>query len=157
MTTVDWERVITDAAATGVSMVQIIGGEPTMHPDLGGLIRHALNTGLRVEVYTNLVRITNEQWEAFRLPGVSLATSYYSDDREEHEGITGRDTLRQTTTNIERAVQYEIPIRVGIVHVLDGQRVTEAAEMLGRLGVADVGEDRQRRLGRRGGALRALR
>jgi hypothetical protein len=57
--------------------------------------------------------------------------------RPGHRGpnITGRDTLRQTRANIELAVLDEIPIRVGTVHVLEDQRVTEAAALLGRLGV----------------------
>ena len=150
MSTADWERVITDAAAAGVTRVQIIGGEPTMHPDLAGLILHALANGVHVEVYTNLVHVTPAQWDVFRLGGVKLATSWYTDDRDEHEQIAGRDTYRQTLANIERAVQYEIPLRVGIIHVLEGQRVAEAAALLGRLGVTNVSEDRQRLLGRAG-------
>ncbi|MGH3373194.1 MAG: radical SAM protein [Actinoallomurus sp.] len=150
MTTPRWKTVITDAAVAGVRRIQFIGGEPTLHPDLAALIRHALEAGMQAEVYTNLVHVTDQQWAAFRQQGVSLATSYYSDDRREHEQITGRDTLRQTTANIERAVQDQIPLRVGIIHVLEDQRVTEAAALLGRLGVTRVGEDRQRLLGRAG-------
>ncbi len=150
MTTDDWKRVIDEAASAGVRMVQFIGGEPTMHPGLVGLVRHAAAAGLRVEVYTNLVRVTPELWAVFVQPGVSLATSWYSDDRDEHEQITGRDTFRQTLTNIELAVLDGIPLRVGIVHILEDQRVTEAAALLGRYGVTDVTTDRQRLLGRAG-------
>ncbi len=150
MTTDDWKRTITQAASAGVRMVQFIGGEPTMHPDLSALIRHAITAGLRVEVYTNLVRVTPELWAVFTQPGVSLATSWYSGDRDEHEQITGRDTFRQTLTNIELAVLDGIPLRVGIVHILEGQHVTEAAALLGRYGVTDISTDRQRLLGRAG-------
>lgn len=150
MTTDDWRRVIDDAGGAGVRSVQLIGGEPTLHLDLPDLIRHALGVGLRVEVYSNLVHITPALWEVFRLPGVSLATSFYTDDCQEHAEITGRDTLRQITANIERAVLDNIPIRAGIIHVLEGQRATQATALLERLGVMDVGEDRLRLLGRGG-------
>jgi MoaA/NifB/PqqE/SkfB family radical SAM enzyme len=150
MTTDDWRKVITDAAAAGVGMVQFIGGEPTLHPDLPGLIRYALDAGLRVEVYTNLVHVRPDVWEAFELPGVSLATSFYTDNRAQHQQITGRDTLRQTTANIELAVLYDIPIRVGMVRILDDQRVEAAAALLERLGVTSISIDRERKLGRAG-------
>lgn len=32
MTASDWERVIDDARTAGVTTVQFIGGEPTLHP-----------------------------------------------------------------------------------------------------------------------------
>jgi MoaA/NifB/PqqE/SkfB family radical SAM enzyme len=151
MTTNDWRRVISDAAVIGVGMVQFIGGEPTMHPDLAALIQYALDAGLRVEVYTNLVKVTPALWKTFGLPGVSLATSFYTGDRKQHRRITGRDTLRQTLANIERAVREDIPLRVGVVHVLDDQGIDEAITSLERLGVTQIGTDRTRHLGRAGG------
>ena len=42
MTVADWERVITEARDLGVEAVQFIGGEPTLYPGLGRLIRYAL-------------------------------------------------------------------------------------------------------------------
>lgn len=80
MTGADWMRVIDEAAELDVDMVQFIGGEPTLHPEFDAFVRHALSRGLKVEVYTNLVRVTPEQWALFELPGVRLATSYYSDE-----------------------------------------------------------------------------
>ncbi|MEA2618560.1 MAG: hypothetical protein QOE72_4343 [Chloroflexota bacterium] len=47
MRTGDWRRVLDEAADLGVSDVQFIGGEPTLHPDLPELIRHALGGGWR--------------------------------------------------------------------------------------------------------------
>jgi MoaA/NifB/PqqE/SkfB family radical SAM enzyme len=70
MTTVDWRRVIDQAAALGVSMVQFIGGEPTLHPELPGMVNHALTAGMEVEVFSNLVHVTPMLWEMFERPGV---------------------------------------------------------------------------------------
>jgi sulfatase maturation enzyme AslB (radical SAM superfamily) len=55
MTTADWERVIDQAAAISVRMVQFIGGEPTLDPALPRLVRRALRNALKVYVYSNLV------------------------------------------------------------------------------------------------------
>lgn len=43
-------------------MVQFIGGEPTLHPGLTSLVDHALGAGLLVEVFTNLVHVTDPLW-----------------------------------------------------------------------------------------------
>ena len=71
MSGADWRRTIEEAAALGAERVQFIGGEPTLHPDLASLVRHALSCGLGVEVYSNLARpLPSELWELFELSGV---------------------------------------------------------------------------------------
>ncbi|WP_341275063.1 radical SAM protein [Streptomyces kasugaensis] len=88
MTADDWRRVISDAASLGVREVQLIGGEPTMHPAWAELVDHALCLGIGVEVYSNLFHIKPGWWSALAREGVKLATSYYSDRAEEHDAIT---------------------------------------------------------------------
>ncbi|MFE6408542.1 radical SAM protein [Streptomyces sp. NPDC057837] len=145
----DWEQVISDIAELNIPAVQFIGGEPTLTPYLPRYIDHALNLGLKVEVYSNLTHIRPALWAAFRKPGVCLATSYYSDQAEEHEQITrGPGSYRRTRDNIAEAVRIGIPLRVGIVEVLEGQRVAQAQEDLQRLGVTSIKVDRVRRVGR---------
>jgi MoaA/NifB/PqqE/SkfB family radical SAM enzyme len=122
MTTAAWQRVITEAAAVGIETVQFIGGEPTLHPGLPGLVRHALAAGLAVDVYTNLVHITPKLWELFELPGVSLGTSWYAADAATHAQITGTEgSWHRARTNIAEALRRGIPVRAGIVEVVDGQ------------------------------------
>lgn len=149
MTTDDWKRLISEAAEIGVKKVQLIGGEPTMHPDFQALVQRALALGLEVQVYSNLYRVRHEHWELFSHPKVSLATSYYSDDPEEHERVTGRKGSHAATrANIVQAVRRGIPLQVGIVEVLEGQGVAEAREELLGLGVRTVNTDRVRSVGR---------
>lgn len=77
------------AAEIGVKTVQLIGGEPTLDPDFGRLTRYALGIGLNVNVRTNLVHVTSEQWELFTRPGVSVGFSWYSADPAKHGEVTG--------------------------------------------------------------------
>lgn len=145
----DWRRVIDEAAAFGVGMVQFIGGEPTLHPDLPGLIGHALGCGLEVEVFSNLVHVRPGLWDVFASPGVRLATSYYSDQAGQHEAVTGRrGSHARTRANIAEAVRRGIPIRAGIIDLSDGQRVEKARRELADLGVAEIGTDSLRQVGR---------
>jgi MoaA/NifB/PqqE/SkfB family radical SAM enzyme len=149
MTADDWETVLTDAADLGTRMTCFIGGEPTLSPLLPRLVRHALSTGMEAEVYTNLVHVRPELWELFKTPGVSLATSWYSNDRLEHKQITGRDTHRQTLANIEEALRRNIPLRIGLIDgILPGQHTEEGEELLRARGVTDIGGDHLREFGR---------
>ncbi|MGP3987813.1 radical SAM protein [Streptomyces sp. 3N207] len=149
MTASDWRRVISDAAAMGAREVQLVGGEPTTHPAWAELVDHALSLRLRVEVYSNLFHIKPGWWRLLAREGVRLATSYYSDRAQEHDAITTRPgSYERTRANIAEAVQRGIPLRVGIVSVLPGQRVIEARRELEALGVTKIRMDRTRRLGR---------
>ena len=123
----DWIRVLNDAAELNVEMVQFIGGEPTLHPDLPLLVRHARSRGLLVEVFTNLVHVREDVWESFALPGVSLATSYYSSLSGVHDGITGkRASHSRTRANIARAIERGIRLRVGLVDLDKSQNIETA-------------------------------
>jgi MoaA/NifB/PqqE/SkfB family radical SAM enzyme len=150
LTAGDWERVIAEAAGLGAEQVTFIGGEATLYPGLPRLVRVALGLGLAVEVYSNLVRVSPALWEVFGLAGVSLAVSWYSDDRAQHAVVTGgHDTWRQTRANIVRAVELGIPLRAGVVGgIVPGQRVAEAEAELRALGVEAVGRDELRQFGR---------
>lgn len=148
MTDADWARVIDQAVDVGVEMVQFIGGEPTLHPGLEPLVDHALSRGLAVEVFTNLVHVTDPLWRVFSRPGVSLATSYYSDNPAEHAAITGRPSYARTKANIAEAVRRKIPLRAGVIDMGSGQRSAAARAELVDLGVPAVGYDQLRQVGR---------
>lgn len=144
----DWLRVIDQAADLEVGMVQFIGGEPTLHPSLPALIGHARARGVEVEVFSNMVHISPALWEVLSSPGVRLATSYYSDQPEEHATVTKRPTHARTKANITEALRRSIPLRVGVVNLWDGQRSDHAIDELRSLGVTEIGTDRLRQVGR---------
>lgn len=152
MTREDWLSLLDQAAAAGVRQVQIIGGEPTLHPDIADLINRAVDHFMAVEVFSNLIHVRASLWPVLRQRGVTLATSYYSDQAEEHEQITKhRGSYAKTRANIIKALAFRIPLRAGIVHVAEGQRVAEATAELHALGVTRVGTDRLREIGRGAG------
>jgi MoaA/NifB/PqqE/SkfB family radical SAM enzyme len=136
MTADDWERLIDEAAAMSVRMIQFIGGEVTTHPDLARLICYAVAARLRVEVFTNMLHVSAEQWAAFMLPGVSLATSFYTMNRDVHERITGRPAAHaRTLANITEARRRDIPVRAVLVGIYDDQDTETARAELAALGV----------------------
>jgi len=150
MTAKNWMNVVDDAKSLGASMVQFIGGEPTMHPQFPAILRHAVHTGIEVEVYTNLVHVTDEVWELLTAPKVSLAFSYYSKDAARHNAVTMRNSHSATRRNAAKAVSLRIPIRAGVIDTGAGQ-VDGAKEDLRTLGITKIGIDRVRAVGRGGG------
>ena len=152
MTGRDWLNVIDQAAAAGARKVQFIGGEATLRTELPELINHAVSLGMQVEVFSNLIHVRPALWPVLRQRGVTLATSYYSDQADEHEAITRhRGSYAKTRKNIAQALAYRIPVRASVVHAREGQRVTEAVAELHTLGVTDVRTDRLREIGRGAG------
>jgi MoaA/NifB/PqqE/SkfB family radical SAM enzyme len=104
---------------------------------------------MTVEVFSNLVHIPSHLWSVFSRPGVRLATSYYADQARHHEAVTGRrGSYQRTMTNIVEAVRRSIPLRVGLIGVLNGQRVEQARQQLETLGVINFSADRLRQVGR---------
>lgn len=149
MSTTDWEKVIDSAPAVGVRKIQLIGGEPTLHPDFTHLLGRVLDNGLEVEVFSNLYNIPGRLWRVFERPRVSLATSYYSDIAAEHDEVTNRRGSHfRTRASIVEALRRGIPIRAGIIQVTEHQRVEQARAELETLGVRRVRVDRMRAVGR---------
>jgi MoaA/NifB/PqqE/SkfB family radical SAM enzyme len=100
----DWLRAIGELAAAGVDRICVIGGEPTLHPDLGAIVEHALASRMQVEVYTNLVHVSDEQWRTFERRCVSLATSFYSSDADEEDQHRAAGARRYRTRSAQRRV-----------------------------------------------------
>lgn len=151
MTTQDWIRVIDESRQLGASMVQFIGGEPTLHPDFLVLAHHALDSGVRVEVYTNLVHVGPAVWELFDRLGVEVATSYYSRLACQHDAVTHRRRSHELTlANIREAIRRGIRLRVSVIEMGMDQDAEHAVAELQGLGVAGVGVDEVRRVGRAG-------
>jgi MoaA/NifB/PqqE/SkfB family radical SAM enzyme len=144
----DWMRVVDQAANAGVQLVQLIGGEPTLHPDALDIARRALAAGLHVEVFSNLVHVSDAWWELLAHPRVSVATSYYSNILDRHNAVTGRPAShRHTRANIVRAVEQGVRLRVSII-TPDGAGVDATRTELETLGVTRIGVDRVRPFGR---------
>ena len=149
MTTTDWINAIDQAPAAGIRKVQMIGGEPTMHPDLIDLVDFALERGLAVDIRTNMVHVSPAMWALFGRPGVEVGVSWYDPRPDVHARIVGnRAAYAHTLANITTAVQRDIIVKAGIVAIVDGQDTLGAEQQLRTLGVSDINTDHARPVGR---------
>jgi len=95
------EDALDQAAAAGFSEAALIGGEPTLHPDLPRLIQHALARGLDPILCSNGVRLADPGYaEAVALPGVTLVLHAPLPDRfaelhDQHVARPGYNRLLQ--------------------------------------------------------------
>ncbi|MFD9073656.1 radical SAM protein [Streptomyces lasiicapitis] len=147
MTRNDWFSVLDQAAKIGVSNVTLIGGEPTMYPHAIEVAERALTLDMEVEVYSNLVHVSEPWWTVLQREGMSIATSYYSNKPEKHNEVTRRPSHARTRDNIAKAISLGIPIRAGIV----GNKkryIWTAKRDLRKMGVEKIGADRIREFGR---------
>lgn len=144
-----WKALIDELAEMGTSAVQFIGGEPTIFPGFPDLVKYAASKKLSVEVYSNLTHLSDSLIDLFKSYGVSVATSYYSNDPLRHEQVTRSPRSHsRTLTNISRLVAEGIPLRAAIIKVHDDQTIEEACDQLKSIGVTDIHIDHLRGVGR---------
>ena len=147
----DWLCVLDQAAELGCRRVQFIGGEPTLHPRLPELVEHAGQRGFHeIEVFTNATRLHDGLINCFTRNRVQVATSFYADDAEVHDGVTEvAGSWQRTVRGIRAVVAAGIPIRVGVIETDRNQgHADRAMDFVRSLGVEHVGLDRERGVGR---------
>lgn len=146
-----WLKCLTDARHGGISSVQMIGGEATLHPALLRLVNRAGELLFRdIEVFSNATRLNAELLHAMRRSEASLATSLYGATAEQHDGFTRvTGSFARTCRNIRHALDQGISVRVAVVgYELDGRIVQETSQFARQLGVHKVSTDVVRTFGR---------
>lgn len=144
-----WKEIMTEASQLGVRNIQFIGGEPTIHPNFVNLIQHAVKLGFSIEVFSNLIHVTENLWDLFQASNISIATSFYSLHPSVHNKITHhKQSQKNTLDSIKEALKRGLQTRVGIIEISPDQDVTATENMLRDLGVKRLGKDRVRQIGR---------
>jgi radical SAM protein with 4Fe4S-binding SPASM domain len=102
-----WEDVLDTLAEIGVPHVILTGGEPTLHPDLPAIVRHADGLGLVVGMNSNGRRLADPQRvEALVEAGLNhVQITLESSRAGVHDGMVGRDgAFDQTVAGIRQAL-----------------------------------------------------
>ena len=147
----DWCHVLDDARAAGCRRVQFIGGEPTLHPDLGRLLEHAAEVGFQqCEVFTNATVLRDDLIHAFKRLRVLVHFSFYSFDSSIHDQITGQHgSFERTVEGLRRLVQHRVRVAAGIILLPQNAAHLKATKKFLRdLGVRFISTDRVRGVGR---------
>jgi sulfatase maturation enzyme AslB (radical SAM superfamily) len=147
----DYLGLIDQIYDLGCRKIQFIGGEPTLNRSLPKLIEAASQRGFEfIEVYTNLIHLSDDLLTVFCRFQVAVATSFYSHNPKTHDTITNRHgSFQLTVQNIQRVLNADLILRAGIVEMDQNKDdVVKTREFLENLGIKDVGTDRLRAFGR---------
>ena len=142
-----FKRVLDDFAALGTTGIALIGGEPTLRPDLDELLRHARRSGLVANITTNGSLLADEARAARLLQtGIDLVNvSVDGADAATHDGLRGRrgnfDELRAAIGHLVRLRRDLNPgVVINALAVLS-HRNLDQAEAIARM-ARDWGCDR---------------
>jgi MoaA/NifB/PqqE/SkfB family radical SAM enzyme len=147
----DWTNVMDGASLQGCKQVQIIGGEPLVHPQFDKILDYASLLFDRTEVYTNATMLTPTRIGRIKETAASIATSVYANNAITHDAVTQRKgSFARTIANIENAVGAGIPTRASIIVTSRNSvdDIEQTKELLKSIGVNMVGVDFSREVGR---------
>jgi radical SAM protein with 4Fe4S-binding SPASM domain len=147
----DWQKVLDEGFNAGCRRIQFTGGECTLYPHLLKLIDYARRSGYeKIDIFTNGTLLDEDFLKTLRGYGVRLAFSVYSFRPEIHDEITKHNGSHQKTIeSIKRAINLEIPIRVGIVQMEENSDdIDETKSLLRSIGVKRIHSDHMRGVGR---------
>ena len=115
----DWKRRLNKMREGGYERVAFSGGEPTMHPDIVPLIRHARELGFRsIELQTNASLLTRKNAERVVRAGVTDAlVSLHSHRERLFDKITVTEGVYPTVLEGIRHL-IDLGVNVMISHVV---------------------------------------
>ncbi|MBI5211149.1 MAG: HEAT repeat domain-containing protein [Elusimicrobia bacterium] len=106
----------------GYEAVCFSGGEPTLHPDLPGLMRLAAEEGLSVELNTNALRFASKAYLDSFGPGrlkFNCRVSFHSHKEAVYDAMTGVKAYRAALAGIRALLGRDIPVNFS--HVLNAR------------------------------------
>ncbi|MDO8424611.1 MAG: radical SAM protein [bacterium] len=128
------KTTVKEAGRAGFSEIVLIGGEPTLHPQLPEFMQLVLDTGLTPILCTNGLRLSNKTYcERVILPGTTVVihglVPVPPDTMDRHVGLKGyTERLKDTYANLEELrqegrnitiVAEAVVIRPFLRHLLD--------------------------------------
>jgi MoaA/NifB/PqqE/SkfB family radical SAM enzyme len=152
--------VLAASYEVGCRKVHFFGGEPTLNKNLAQLIAAARGMGYElIEVYTNLVHLTDDLLVCFATNDVCVATSAYSKSRRTHDLITKTPgSFDRTMANLRKVVSRGLKVRVSIIEMEEnaGDATAAARFLKEQMGIQEIKIDRARPFGRAGDNIGGL-
>ena len=117
LTSAEWERVLTEAAALGVVQAHFSGGEPLLRADLPQIIRRARDLGLYTNLSTGGTLLTEKLAGQLREAGLdSLQVSIQDADAENSDRLAGgAPSFAKKIRAAQIAKQLGFPLTVNVV------------------------------------------
>jgi PqqA peptide cyclase len=137
LTTAEWERVLTEAAALGVVQAHFSGGEPLLRADLPQIIRRARDLGLYTNLSTGGTLLTEKLAGQLRHAGLdSLQVSIQDADAENSDRLAGgAPSFDKKIRAAQIAKELGFPLTINVVlHRQNLDRIEAIISMAEKLG-----------------------
>ncbi|KKQ71602.1 MAG: radical SAM domain heme biosynthesis protein [Candidatus Peregrinibacteria bacterium GW2011_GWC2_39_14] len=134
--------IIDSMTELGAKKCTLIGGEPTLHPNIVDVIEYGSQHGLKMKVVTNGRKYANEDFLQRMIDaGMSFtAISVHGSSKEEHAGNTGVErSFDETLAGIKNCIKLNVPfVTLTTVNASNKDRVCDMARFLHNLGVKSI-------------------
>jgi PqqA peptide cyclase len=137
LTTAEWERVLTEAAALGVVQAHFSGGEPLLRTDVSQIIRRACDLGLYTNLSTGGTLFDEKIGTQLRAAGLdSLQVSIQDADAENSDRLAGGAPSfdkKIRAAQIAKRLGFSLTINV-VLHRQNLDRIEAIISMAEKLG-----------------------
>ena len=134
-------QVLDEIARVGVKTCLIIGGEPTIHPNLFEIIEYGASVGLTMKIVSNGRAFKNM---SFLLKSINAGLQHISislegSTPERHDGICGKGSFDDTLLGIKNCVSTKISMNVvSTISNHTKQDIVGIAELMHSLSVKNI-------------------
>lgn len=131
------KKIIDMLADLKVTLIALIGGEPTLHKDLFKIIEYAKLKGMRVNLITNGLLFSDEKFakKIKDIGDVGVNLSIKGGTKQEYIDLTKVDCFDSVTQAIMNLVKYQISFEISYVitneNVFNIIKTLKFAKMLG--------------------------
>ncbi len=141
MTTAEWKRVLSQAAAMGVIHVHLSGGEPASRRDLVELVAHCASLGLYSNLITSGVGVTEALVKRLADAGLDHAQLSIQDttaaSADKIAGYEGAFARKQAVAGWVTAAGLPLTVNA-VIHRANAERVGDLVRMAVELGARRV-------------------
>ena len=140
LTTEEWNRVISEAAALGVLQIGFSGGEPLARRDLVELIRAAREAKLYTNLITSGIGLDDDRVRALRDAGLdSIQLSFQSDESSLADEIAGARAHERKLDVAAKIRAAGIPLSLNfVIHRRNIDRLPQMIDLAEALGAERV-------------------
>jgi pyrroloquinoline quinone biosynthesis protein E len=134
--TVEWQRVLGEAAELGALHVGFSGGEPLQRPDLAKLVTSARAAGLYSNLVTSALGLTRQRAEELKRAGLdSVQISFQSDQESLADHIAGTSAHGRKLAAARMVRELGFPLTVNVVlHRANIERLPQLIALAEELG-----------------------
>jgi pyrroloquinoline quinone biosynthesis protein E len=136
MSTEEWRRVFSEAAALGVLHLGLSGGEPLARQDLAELVRAAHQTGLYSNLITSGLGLTSARARDLQEAGLdSVQISFQADDPALANAIAGTRAHDLKLEAVRALNEADLPLSLNVVlHRANIERLEQIIALAEKLG-----------------------